>query len=238
VILSHGRMPDRNQRLIITHAVLTGLTPLIPIPILDDLVKSYFQRRLVKQLAESYRRPLSEQDVHALADDPSGGCVSGCLGGAFLLPFKLIFRKLFFFLEWKRAADTVSRTYHQGYLLEYALGEGWFPNQRSAVDVRSAIDAVLREVGTGPVERAVRLTFSQSRSALKSAASLLRRSLQSISGKPDEVRVAQAAEAVETEEEREIEGVITRLQKSIQSIPDDYFDNLRKRLADRLRVSL
>jgi hypothetical protein len=226
-----------NQRLIVTHAVLTGLTPLIPLPILDDLVKSYFQRRLVRQLGESYRRPLSEQDVRTLADDPGGGCLTGCLGGALLLPFKLIFRKVFFFLEWKRAADTVSRTYHHGYLLECALRENWFPQQRNSVDARAAIDAVLREVGTGPVERAVRVTFSQSRSALKSAASLLRKSLQSISGKPDEARVAQAAEAVETEEERQIETVITRLQKLIQSIPDDYFDNLRSRLAERLRVS-
>ncbi|MFY9610973.1 MAG: hypothetical protein WAU45_20475 [Blastocatellia bacterium] len=238
MILSHGRMPDsRNQRLIITHAVLTGLTPLIPIPILDDLVKSYFQRRLVRQLADAYRRPLGEQDVRALADDPNRGCLSGCLGGAFLLPLKLIFRKLFFFLEWKRAADTVSRTYHQGYLLECALEQSWFPHHSNAVDVRAAINAVLHEVGTGPVERAVRMTFSQSKSALKSAASLLRRSLQSISGKPDEARVAQAAEAVESEEEREIDGVITRLQKSIQSIPEDYFDNLRTRLAERLRIS-
>jgi hypothetical protein len=226
-----------NQRLIITHAVLTGLTPLIPVPILDDLVKSYFQRRLVRQLAEAYRLSLSEPDVRILADDPGGGCLSGCLGGALLLPFKLIFRKLFFFLEWKRAADTVSRTYHQGYLLECALRELWFPRQRNAVDVRTAVDALLHEVGTGPVERAVSITFNQSKGALKSAASLLRRSLQNISGRPDEARVARAAEAVEAEEEREIEGVITRLQKSIQSIPDDYFENLRKRLAERLRIS-
>jgi hypothetical protein len=226
-----------NQRLIITHAVLTGLTPLIPIPILDDLVKSYFQRRLVRRLAEAYRLPPDEHDVRTLADEPNGGCLGGCLGGALLLPFKLIFRKLFFFLEWKRAADTVSRTYHQGYLLECALRENWFPDQRNAADLRAAIDSVLHEVGTGPVERAVSLTFTQSRSALKSAANLLRRSLQSISGKPDEARVAQAAEAVESEEEREIEGVIIRLQKSIQSIPDDYFDNLCERLAHRLQVS-
>ncbi|HWO01155.1 MAG TPA: hypothetical protein VNS63_17980 [Blastocatellia bacterium] len=198
-----------NQRLIITHAVLTGLTPLIPIPILDDLARSYFQRRLVRQLAESYRRALSEQDVRVLADDANGGCF-GCVGGAFLLPFKLIFRKLFFFLEWKRAADTVSRTYHQGYLLEYALREGGFPDQHATADVRAAIDAVLREVGTGPVERAVRLTFSQSKSALSSAARLLRRSLQGLSRKPDEEQVAQAAKAVE--EERVIEGVTRGVQ--------------------------
>lgn len=226
-----------NQRLIITHAVLTGLTPLIPVPIVDDLVKSYFQRRLVRELTRVYAINLAEQEMKTLADDPSSGCLAGCLGGALLLPFKLIFRKLFFFLEWKRAADTVSRTFHQGHLLDCALKEGWFPGQRNALELRAAIDLVCREVGTGPVERAVSLTFSQSKATLKSAANLLTRSLTSVSGKADAERVARAAEAVEAEEEREIEGVITRLQKSIQSVPQGYFNNLRARLAAGLHVS-
>ncbi|MEK6325465.1 MAG: hypothetical protein AABN33_27810 [Acidobacteriota bacterium] len=231
-------MPEgANQKLIVTHAVLTGLTPLIPVPIIDDLVKSYFQRRLVRELTRVYAITLTEQEMKTLADDPSSGCLAGCLGGALLLPFKLIFRKLFFFLEWKRAADTVSRTFHQGYLLDCALKEGWFPGHRNAFELRAAIDAVCREVGTGPVGRAVSLTLNQSKATLRSAANLLRRSLQGFPGKPDEDRVARATEAVEAEEEREIEGVIQQLQKSIQGIPADHFDNLRARLAARLRVS-
>ena len=231
-------MPEGgNQKLIITHAVLTGLTPLIPIPIVDDLVKSYFQRRLVRRLARVYAINPPEQEVKTLADDPSSGCLAGCLGGALLLPLKLIFRKVFFFLEWKRAVDTVSRTFHQGYLLDCAMQAGWYPHQRNAVDVRGAIDAVCREVGTGPIERAVRLTFAQSRETLKSAANLLKRSLTSISGKPNAELVASAAEAVEAEEERKIEGVINKLQNSIQSVPESYFDGLRSRLAAWLRVS-
>jgi hypothetical protein len=226
-----------NQKLILTHAVLTGLTPLIPVPIVDDLVKSYFQRRLVRELARVYSINPSEGEIRTLADDPSSGCLAGCLGGALLLPFKLIFRKLFFFLEWKRAADTVSRTFHQGYLLDYAMQTSYYPNQRNAVEVRGAIEAVCREVRTGPVERAVSLTLVQSKETLKSAANLLKRSLASISGRPDPERVALAAEAVESEEEREIEGVITRLQKSIQSVPEGYFNNLRARLAACLRIS-
>jgi len=230
-------MPEgANQKLIITHAVLTGLTPLIPVPIVDDLVKSYFQRRLVRELTRVYTINLTEQDTRILADDPGSGCLAGCLGGALLLPFKLIFRKLFFFLEWKRAVDTVSRTFHQGHLLEVALQEKWFPGQRNATEFRAASDAVCREVGTGPIERAVGLTFSQSKTALKSAANLLKRSLGSISGRPDAERVALAAEAVDEQEKREIEGVISRLQQSIQKVPDAYFNNLRARLAAWLRV--
>lgn len=231
-------MPESgNQKLIITHAVLTGLTPLIPVPIVDDLVKSYFQRRLVRQLSRAHSINLTEQEIKILADDPSSGCLAGCLGGALLLPLKLIFRKLFFFLEWKRAADTVSRTFHQGYLLDCAMQAGWYPHQRNARDVRAAIDAVCREVGTGPIERAVGLTFAQSKETLKSAANLLKRSLNSISGKPNAERVAIAAEAVEAEEERKIEGVINKLQNSIQSVPQSYFDGLRARLGAWLRIT-
>ena len=231
-------MPEGgNQKLIVTHAVLTGLTPLIPVPIVDDLVKSYFQRRLVRELTRAYAINPTTQEIKILADDPGSGCLAGCLGGALLLPFKLIFRKLFFFLEWKRAADTVSRTFHQGYLLDVALKEGWFPGQRNAFELRAAIDAVCREVGTGPVGRAVSVTLSQSKAKLRSAATLLNRSLKSVSGKLDAERVAHAAEAVEVEEEREIEGVINKLQTSIQSVPEGYFLNLRARLAAWLRVS-
>lgn len=232
------KLPESgNQKLIVTHALLTGLTPLIPVPIVDDLVKSYFHRRLVRQLARVYAINPTDQDVRTLADDPSTGCLAGCLGGALLLPLKLIFRKLFFFLEWKRAADTVSRTFHQGYLLDWAMQAGWYPNQRNATDVRGAIDAVCREVGTGPVERAVSVTLAQSKATLISGANLLKRSLGSISGKPDAERVARAAEAVEAEEEREMAGVIDRLQKAIQSVPEGYFNNLRARLAACLRIS-
>ena len=230
-------MPESgNQKLIITHALMTGLTPLIPLPVVDDLVKSYFQRRLVRELARSNTLNPTEQEIRTLADDPSEGCLAGCLGGALLLPFKLIFRKLFFFLEWKRAADTVSRTFHQGYLLDDAMQAGWYPAQRNAGDLRGAIDAVCREVVTGPVERVVRLTLAQSKATLKSAANLLRRTLSGIRGKRDAERVGLAVEAVEAQEEGAIEGVIQRLQKAIQSVPESYFDNLHARLAVWLRI--
>ena len=230
-------MPESgNQKLIVTHALMTGLTPLIPLPIVDDLVKSYFQRRLVRELARSHTINPTEQEIHILADDPSGGCLAGCLGGALLLPLKLIFRKVFFFLEWKRAADTVSRTFHQGYLLDYAMQAGWYPVNRNAGDLRGAIDAVCREVKTGPVERVIAITLDQSKSTLKSAANLLRRGLSATSRERDVERVGLAIEAVESQEKREMEGVIQRMQKAIQSVPEGYFENLRARLAAWLRI--
>src|SRR5215208_1942675 len=91
-----AELSSTNQRQIILHAVLAGLTPLIPVPLVDDLVKSYFQRRMVRKLAAAHRRRLSDADIETLADDQDSGCLAGCLTTVLLLPLKAIFRKIFF----------------------------------------------------------------------------------------------------------------------------------------------
>ena len=68
-----------NHFLILTHAVLVGLTPLIPIPVLDDLVKSFFYRNMVKSLAAAYGASLSSDEIARLAEEQSSGCLNGCL---------------------------------------------------------------------------------------------------------------------------------------------------------------
>jgi hypothetical protein len=109
------------QHVLVTHAVLTGLTPLIPVPLVDDLVKSYFRKRLVRSLAASAGRVLSDEEANTLASESEGGCLRGCVGAVLIYPLKAVFRKIFYFLEWKRAVDLTSRTYHFGYLVGHAL---------------------------------------------------------------------------------------------------------------------
>ncbi|PYT01215.1 MAG: hypothetical protein DMF65_08050 [Acidobacteria bacterium] len=110
-----------NQRSLVTHAVLAGLTPLIPVPVVDDLAKNYFRKRLVRRLAAANGRGLSIEELAALTREREGGCVRGCLVAAVVYPLKAVFRKIFYFLEWKRAVDLASRTYHFGYLVNYAM---------------------------------------------------------------------------------------------------------------------
>src|ERR1043165_7283042 len=98
-------MTSANQRQIILHSILAVLTPLIPIPFVDDLVKAYFKRRMVRKLAAAQSQYLNDADVARLADDPDSGCLLGCLTTVLVYPLKAIFRKVFFFLEWKRAVD-------------------------------------------------------------------------------------------------------------------------------------
>jgi hypothetical protein len=235
-----ARAPEAaNQRGLITYAVFVGLTPLIPVPVLDDLAQSYFRRRLVRMLAASHGRALGPEELDALVSEPGGGCLRGCVVQAVLYPLKKVFRKVFYFLEWKRAADLTSQTYHFAYLLNHALrprADGpSLVDLRGAGEVRAAIEAVCRESPIKPVESAVGGTFRQSKRVLGSAASLLARALRRVTGpRPDREEVARAIEAVEPEEEREIETVVTRMQRSIANVPEEHFRALRARLEARL----
>lgn len=224
------------QRTLVLHSVLTGLTPLIPVPLLDDLVKSYFRKRLVRNLSASAGRALNDEELNALAAEPEGGCLRGCVGTVLVYPLKAIFRKIFYFLEWKRAVDLTSRTYHFGYLVGHALRRrGAAPSlldTHGARAVNEAIEAVCREAPIKPLESAVGGTFRKSKDVLRSAAALLSRSLRRQPPRPE--RVAEAIESVEPEEERELAPVVTRLQRSIASVPEEHFRSLRDSLEARL----
>jgi hypothetical protein len=224
------------QHVLVTHAVLTGLTPLIPVPLVDDLVKSYFRKRLVRSLAASAGRVLSDEEANALASEPEGGCLRGCVGTVLVYPLKAVFRKIFYFLEWKRAVDLTSRTYHFGYLVGHALrrreGAPSLLDAHGARAVNEAIEAVCREAPIKPLESAVGGTFRKSKGVLRGAAALLSKSLRRQPPQPE--RVAEAIESVEPEEERELKPVVTRLQSSLATVPDSHFRNLRASLEARL----
>ena len=226
------------QRGLVTHAILAGLTPLIPVPVVDDLAKNYFRRRLVRRLAEANKRNLSGEELSALTSERGRGCLRGCLVMVLVYPLKAVFRKVFYFLEWKRAVDLTSRTYHYGYLTGYAMqpraGGASLIDLCGAANVGEAIQAVCREAPIRPVEAAVAGTFRQSRRVLRAAANLLSRSLRRLTGRARADEVAEAIEQVEPEEEREIEPVVARLQRSIASVPEEHFRNLRARLDARL----
>jgi hypothetical protein len=226
------------QRGIVTYAVLAGLTPLIPIPILDDLAKNYFRKRLVRSVASDAGRRLSEEEVDALSAEQERGCLTGCLLTALVYPLKAVFRKLFYFLEWKRAADLTSRTYHFGYLTSYAVrprdGGASALDLCGAEAVGSAIQAVCREAPIKPLEAAVGGTFRQSRRALKGAAALLSSALRRVTRGARDEQVAEALQSVEPAEERELDPVVTRLQRSIANVPEEHFRSLRQNLDARL----
>lgn len=232
-------MGNFNQNTIVKHAVLVGLTPLIPLPFVDDIARAYFQRRLVRSLSTVHNLKLSSEETHILADRKGSGCL-GCLTMVFIYPFKFVFRKIFFFLEFKRAIDSVSHTFYHGYLLDFAFEKKWCAPQgvKSPAELRAAIDQLLTEVNTSLVEKAVREVLKQSMSALRNSAAHLQNSLKGLTRKSSEDEVAKKMEIAESEEAQEIEGIVGKIQGAINHLPEEHFQRLRERFTAMLGVSI
>lgn len=227
-----------SQQVLITYAVLVGLTQLIPIPVLDSQSKSYFRKRLVRSLAAAEGRALSDVELDALAAEPMN--LTGFVVSALVYPLKVAFRTLFYFLTLKRATLLASRTYHFGYLVAYAMrsqaGVGSLLDRHGARDVNEAIEELCREFPINPLESAVDSSFRQSKRALRTGAALLAGSLRPLTELALPEQVSEAIAQIEAEEEREIEPVVICLQRAIASIPEGYFMALCAQLDTRLGV--
>ena len=227
--------PDlAGQRIIRTYAVLSGLTPLIPVPFVDDLANAYFRRRMVRGLAAARSLPFPETDVRTMTDEPSRGCLLGCLVAPILYLLKRVFRKIFYFLEWKRAIDTASQTYHFGSVLDHAFERRW-PAPAGSVEaarLRAAIDAVLARRGTSPIDKAIRETFERSKGAVFGAAAALKRA---VSGLTRRARAEQVESAI-APVEGEVGGVAAALGAALDQVPPGYMEGLCRMVADELDV--
>ena len=212
--------PD-NNRLLITSAVLTGLTPLIPIPFVDDVAYTQLMRQMTARLAASREIELSDAEIGALSDARGGSCLPGCLGTIIVYPLRKLFRKIFFFLEWKRAVDTVSRTYYQGYLLDVALREGYLKAGGSE-ELRAAIDRVLLRLDTRLIERAVKSVFRNSKNILRGTVDLLASRFSSRRDKSENI--------VPDQEAGQVEGIVAQLQSAFSKLPAEHFAKLEEEL--------
>lgn len=226
------------QSVLLTHAVLVGLTPLIPIPILDDAVKGRIERRMVGELARVHGIALSKDAIAALASDPGDGIFLSIAKGIVTFPFKLVFRKLFVVLEVKRASDEASRCYHRGLLLDLALGSKVVAplGPKAPADVRAAVEQACNEVSVSPLGRAIGGVFEGSKGVLESVGKdLLGRIFGG--GAPTAEKVDRAVGAEATAEPR-IAGVVERLRQAVATVPEAHFVALEDRFEAILGVPL
>ncbi len=227
------------QTVLLTHAVLVGLTPLIPIPLLDDAVKGAIERRLVRELVRIHGVSLSDDAIKALANDPGDGVFLSIAKGIVTFPFKLIFRKLFVVLEVKRASDEASRCYHRGLLLDMALASRVVAplGPCAPADVRAAVDRACGEVSVSPVGRAVSGVFQGSRSVLEGMGRDLLKRIGIGGGAPTPASVDAAVEAGAAGEAR-VAGVVQRLQAALATVPAEHFVALEDRFEAALGAPL
>jgi hypothetical protein len=144
---------------------------------------------------------------------------------------RLLLRKVFLFLNVKRASDAASTTYNRGYLLDVALAAQAHPPHRRAEELRAAIDGTLLDTPHSPIGTAVRLSFEGSKALLRQALSGFVAVLRRLGGAPGEVDLAQAVGA---EESDVFAALVARVREAVEDVPAAHFQALEDRLLARL----
>lgn len=181
------------------HAVASGLTPLIPIPFLDDYALRQVRERMVRAVLQEQGLPTPAKAVSILAgshvSSTLGGHLLGLLKSAALFPFKKIFRRAFLVLWVKDCVDMASYSLHHGYLLQHALSRGDLDastlEQDVPLRVHDAILAACREVDSRPINQLLGRLFASSRLLIAEATQAL---MSPLRGQP---RVPEQGEAAE-----------------------------------------
>lgn len=226
------------ERILIKYAALVGLTPLIPLPLLDDLAQGYFERRMIEKLAAAHQLALTSEQLDALASPPTtfGGWLKGCLTTAVLYPISKLLRKIFFFLEIKRALDLVAVTYVRGHLLDRTMRRALLapagPHTPDAV--RDATEQAITRVGTSPIGLALRGSFRDSGALVARLAEQMFAALRRLPGRADRSQVAAAAQAVEDNANPALQEVKARVEEGIKDVPPDHFQRLEAALDEAL----
>jgi hypothetical protein len=216
------------------HAVASGLTPLIPVPFLDE----YALRRVREQMVRSILRERSlfapDRTVTVLAGlhPRQGSRLQWLASKAFFVSLKLawrkVYRRLAMALWLKDCVDMASISLHHGYLLRHALERGDLdasnlPNEEAARRVHAAIDAACQELDPRPVNQALRRLFAGSRLLLAE----LSRALAS--------RWSGAPRTPEQGEEQEVASLAERLAAAMWE-ERGYFQSLEALYARHLQA--
>jgi hypothetical protein len=217
-------------------AMLAGLSQAIPIPLVDDEIQAYMQKRMIRNIIAAHHLSLSEADIRMLQTSSREGVKNkkALRSVAFLTSKQLLKRiaikivqKTTIVLDAKVISDAFSQTYHMGYLLDFAIRQQWF-HQRSPQEIRAAIDVVCSEIDTRPVNRAVAKVFRDSASLLGTIRDYLQRV---VIDKPT------GRHAPETRVETypaEANGWVEKIQTALDLMPPAYYDALADRFAAEL----
>ena len=127
-----------------TTCLLVGLSPLIPIPFVDDMVQRAMLREAYGTLARHEGRPCPPAALQALTAGHSNFLV-GCLLAMLWWPVKKLFRTIVFVLIVKDCLDEAAQAAVRGLLVHRALQAGLLPDE--APRVRAAMDQAWSAAG-------------------------------------------------------------------------------------------
>ncbi len=145
-------------RAVVWDSLLGGLCPLLPIPIVDDLVLTRMRRRMVEHLVGRWQVTLTPAQLGLLTGGGRKLSAGRFIRKAVVYPFKEVLRKVLYFLAVKDAVDTFSLLFHQGYLVHAALAHGGLGRGGPVDDARvaataAAVHGTLAATNTRPLRR-------------------------------------------------------------------------------------
>lgn len=153
---------------IIFSTLLVGLSPLIPVPVVDDLITAALSRWRVKYFATRYGLALTKEEIKILATEQQIGCLAGVANRTFGYILKRIWANALPWLEAGRAADLLARDYYYGILLDYAFAEGLYKAGNLAETQR--LNTNIYEVRKGANLRQLQALFKASSKGAKQLA--------------------------------------------------------------------
>ena len=224
---TYGSVAPKAQREILVHAVLAGLTPLIPLPWVDDWAREGIHTRMVRAIAKAHEVTLYDADARALGKEtgPGGSLLYSAAKKLAFLPIKKLFRKALFVLVVKDMVEVASHSYHVGYLIDYAVGNGWH-GTHAPQKLREAVDEVCRSADTSPVRRAFTSVFEESRELLGAA----------VEGARSWMGSKGEGHGREEGHPEEVEALADRLLRVVNVLPPEHFEDLRADLRKTLGV--
>lgn len=167
-MLESGPMSDNPQSvkadtgfdwLMYADATFAGLSPLIPLPLIDNVFEWFFKQRIPAAVARRAKHTLTPAVLKEIRHDELS-CVSTCLLLPIFLTLELVkslWRKVFYFLSITLATNRVSYYWHYAFLLRYAVDRGDLHEAPSARLARQAIRRVLSaDVQTSPLVQLAR----------------------------------------------------------------------------------
>jgi hypothetical protein len=137
-----------------TKACLTaGLCPLIPIPLVDEMVKRAIMKRALAECTVAEGEPMDRQTLIILTRN-NRSCLLGCLLACVWWPIKKLFKTFLYFLTLKECLDWAAETQIRLSMVDLAIGHGLLV--RHAEALRETMDTVVNQHTGSPVMRILR----------------------------------------------------------------------------------
>ncbi len=131
-------------------AFLVGLTPLIPLPFVDEFVRIRLLKRSFRRVGAALGVDLSPAVLRALSEDRQG-MVAGCAVALIWWPIKKLFKTILYFLTIKESLDWICEGALRAEMVHHACLNGVLPDHPDRV--RQTMLRVLKGHHYSPVNR-------------------------------------------------------------------------------------